>query len=118
MEPRQSPRLPDHGHRPRRASAIVKHRAPDAHAPDGASAGVRGGILKVALATEPTSLDNHTTTDTLVAMTMWHVYETLFTYDASFQAVPLLAHAHEVSRDGLTHRSRSGRRSASTTVRS
>jgi peptide/nickel transport system substrate-binding protein len=68
-----------------------------------ASRPVRGGILKVALATEPTSLDNHTTTDTLVAMTMWHVYETLFTYDAGFQSLPLLARSHEVSRDGLTH---------------
>ena len=29
--------------------------------------GARGGVLKVALATEPSSLDNHTTTDTLVA---------------------------------------------------
>ena len=84
--------------------ATFQHRPPDAQAQTpAASAGVRGGILKVALATEPTSLDNHTTTDTLVAMTMWHVYETLFTYDTNFQAVPLLAHTHEVSRDGLTH---------------
>jgi peptide/nickel transport system substrate-binding protein len=64
---------------------------------------VRGGVLKVALGTEPSSLDNHQTTDTLVALTMFHVHETLFTWDANFQPVPLLARSHGVSRDGLVH---------------
>src|SRR5262249_59777549 len=39
-----------------------------------ASRPVRGGVLKVALGTEPSSLDNHQTTDTLVALTMFHVH--------------------------------------------
>jgi peptide/nickel transport system substrate-binding protein len=68
-----------------------------------ASGPVRGGVLKVALSTEPSSLDNHQTTDTLVAFTMWHVHETLFTWDTNFQPVPLLARSHEASRDGLVH---------------
>jgi len=83
-------------------AALVEALSGRSATPQGATP-VRGGILKVALATDPSSLDNHTTTDTLVAMTMWHVYETLFTYDVGFRPVPLLARAHEVSKDGLTH---------------
>lgn len=64
---------------------------------------VRGGRLLVALIGEPPSLDIHQTTATIVALTTWHMYETLFTWDANFQVVPLLAESHEVSDDGLLH---------------
>lgn len=63
----------------------------------------RGGKLLVALIGEPPSLDIHQTTATIVALTTWHMYETLFTWDANFQVVPLLAESHEVSEDELTH---------------
>src|SRR5690606_12890132 len=64
---------------------------------------VRGGRLLVALIGEPPPLDIRQTTATIVAFTTWHMYETLFTWDANFQVVPLLAESHEVSDDGLRH---------------
>ena len=50
-----------------------------------------GGVLKVASIGEPPTLDIPMTTATLVYEIMWHVNESLFTYDKSFNPVPLLA---------------------------
>ncbi len=64
---------------------------------------VSGGRLVVGLTGEPPNLDVHLTTDAIVGLVMYHVYETLFTWDAEFATIPLLAAAHEISDDGLTH---------------
>jgi peptide/nickel transport system substrate-binding protein len=49
---------------------------------------------------EPPSLDLHWTTAVIVQQVMWHVYETLYTYDRSFQPVPMLARGHTVADGG------------------
>jgi peptide/nickel transport system substrate-binding protein len=64
-------------------------------------AGVRGGTLKVALTGDPPNLDLMQTTDAVVMLVTSHLYETLFTWDAEYLPVPLLAASHEVSDDGL-----------------
>lgn len=68
------------------------------------AAGRRGGSLKVALTGDPPNLDLHQTTDSIVLLVVSHMYETLFTWDADYRAVPLLAETHEVSHDALLHR--------------
>ncbi len=62
---------------------------------------VRGGTLKVALTGDPPNLDLMQTTDSIVMLVTSHIYETLFTWDADYRPVPLLAASHEVSEDGL-----------------
>lgn len=63
----------------------------------------RGGALRVALTGDPPNLDVHQTTDAIVGLVMYHVYETLFTWDADYRPVPQLAASHEVTDDGLLH---------------
>lgn len=80
----------------------------DADDEDDATAGVageptRGGALRVALIGEPPTLDIHQTTATIVSLVTWHIYEPLFTWDETFQILPMLAESHEVSADGLTN---------------
>jgi peptide/nickel transport system substrate-binding protein len=62
-----------------------------------------GGVLKVATVGEPPTLDLQATTTTLTSEIMWHVYESLFTYDRSWTPVPHLAEAHAVTDRGLRH---------------
>jgi peptide/nickel transport system substrate-binding protein len=66
----------------------------------------RGGTLKVALTGDPPNLDLMQTTDSIVVLITAHLYDTLFTWDASYRAVRLLAASHEVREDGLLHRVR------------
>lgn len=63
--------------------------------------GQRGGTLRVALTGEPPNLDMYQTTDAMVVLVASHMYETLFTWDASYRPVPLLVKSHEVSENGL-----------------
>lgn len=63
----------------------------------------RNGTLRVALTGDPPNLDIHQTTDAIVGLVMYHVAETLFTWDAEYRPVPQLAEVHEVSDDGLVH---------------
>jgi peptide/nickel transport system substrate-binding protein len=60
-----------------------------------------GGTLRVALTGEPPNLDIYQTTDSIVVLVASHMYETLFTWDAAYRPVPLLAASHVVSEDGL-----------------
>ena len=61
-----------------------------------------GGVLKVASIGEPPTLDITTSTATIVYEIMWHVNESLFTYDKSFNPIPLLAESHgRVTDKGL-----------------
>src|SRR2546421_2566618 len=59
-----------------------------------------GGVLKAAMIGEPPSLDLHWTTAVIVQQIMWHVYETLYTYDKDLHPVPLLAERHVVTDGG------------------
>ena len=62
-----------------------------------------GGVLKVASVGEPPTLDIPMSTATIVYEIMWHVHESLFTYDRTFSPTPLLAESHAVSDRGLRH---------------
>jgi peptide/nickel transport system substrate-binding protein len=64
----------------------------------------RGGTLRVALTGDLPNLDVHQTADSIVVLVGSHIYETLFTWDADYRAVPLLAATYEVSEDALVHR--------------
>jgi peptide/nickel transport system substrate-binding protein len=67
------------------------------------AAGVMGGVLKVATIGEAPHLDEHQTTAGVVAEVTYPMYETLFTYDATYQTIPQLVAEHTVSEDGLVH---------------
>ena len=62
-----------------------------------------GGVLKVAMIGEPPTLDLHTTTAVIVQQITWHVYEGLYTYDRSYNAIPLLVEGHTVGDKGRTY---------------
>jgi peptide/nickel transport system substrate-binding protein len=70
---------------------------------DDPSAGVTGGTLRVATIGEPPHLDEHQSTADIIALIGYCAYEGLFTYDATYQAIPELVATHTVSDDGLTH---------------
>src|SRR5262249_10679487 len=59
-----------------------------------------GGVLKVATIGEPPSLDLHSSYTLVTWFPMWHVYETLFTFDKDWSPIPLLAEGHKVSDGG------------------
>src|SRR6059058_5336911 len=62
-----------------------------------------GGVFRVAMIGEPPTLDLHTTTAVIVQQITWHIYETLFTYDRQYNAVPMLVDAHTVTDNGRTY---------------
>ena len=62
-----------------------------------------GGVVKVAMIGEPPSLDLHTTTAVITQQIMWHVFETLYTYDKQYNPIPLLVDTHAVSDNGRTY---------------
>jgi peptide/nickel transport system substrate-binding protein len=62
-----------------------------------------GGVLKVAMIGEPPTLDLHTTTAVITQQIMWHVFETLYTYDKQYNPIPMLAEGHTVSDNGRTY---------------
>src|SRR4051812_10044851 len=53
-----------------------------------------GGVFRAAMIGEPPTLDLHTTTAVIVQQITWHIYETLFTYDKQYNAVPMLVESH------------------------
>ena len=63
----------------------------------------KGGALKVALIGEPPTLDMHMTTAVITREVMINVVETVFTLDAKYQPVPLLAEGHEALDGGKRH---------------
>ncbi len=62
-----------------------------------------GGVLKAAMIGEPPTLDLHTTTAVIVQQITWHFYETLYTYDRQYNAVPMLVDTHTVADNGRTY---------------
>jgi peptide/nickel transport system substrate-binding protein len=59
-----------------------------------------GGVLKAAMIGEPPSLDLHWTTAVITQQITWHVYEGLYTYDRSFNPIPMLAEGHTITDGG------------------
>jgi len=59
-----------------------------------------GGVLKAAMIGEPPTLDLHWTTAVITQEIVFHVYEGLFTYDAKFAPVPMLAESSTMTPDG------------------
>src|SRR5262245_13699685 len=62
-----------------------------------------GGVLKVATLSEPPSLDSHANSTVATSIPMWHVFETLFTFDGDFNPIPLLAEGHALADGGRRH---------------
>ena len=62
-----------------------------------------GGVFKAAMIGEPPTLDLHTTTAVITQQIMWHVMETLYTYDRQYNAIPLLVERHAVTDSGRTY---------------
>lgn len=70
-----------------------------------AIAQAKDGVLTVATIGEPPTLDAMQTPTDIVLTIDQHIFETLYTYDAVWKSVPLLAAAMPtVSDDGLTYR--------------
>ncbi len=59
-----------------------------------------GGTLKVALASEPGTLDMQMTTGVAASIPARHIFETLFTFDENYTPQPLLVESWELSEDG------------------
>ena len=59
-----------------------------------------GGVLKVAMIGEPPTLDLHWTTAVITQEITFHVYESLFTYDAGYAPIPMLAESYTMAPDG------------------
>ena len=68
-----------------------------------AASGVRGGVLRVASISEPTTLDSHMNTTGITAELSHPIMETLFAYASGYEPKPFLAESHVISEDGLTH---------------
>jgi peptide/nickel transport system substrate-binding protein len=62
-----------------------------------------GGVFKAAMIGEPPTLDLHTTTAVIVQQITWHVYEGLYTYDKSYNPIPLLVESHTVGDKGRSY---------------
>jgi peptide/nickel transport system substrate-binding protein len=62
-----------------------------------------GGVLKIATIGEPPTLDPHATTATITKQIMWHVFETLFTWDPHYNPIPMLVDSSTISDSGLTY---------------
>jgi peptide/nickel transport system substrate-binding protein len=65
--------------------------------------GQYGGRLEVALSGDLLTMDMHAVSATALNLVGFNIYETLFTWDAEYANIPMLAESHEVSDDGLTH---------------
>src|SRR5213080_4313953 len=63
----------------------------------------RGGVLRVGNLGEPPALDAHWTTASITETLTNHLYEGLYSLDASNRPIPMLAEGHTVSRDGLVY---------------
>lgn len=63
---------------------------------------VSGGRMRIASTGQPAGLDGHLSGQRTVTMITWNMYEALYTFDADYETVPMLAEGHEVSEDGLT----------------
>jgi peptide/nickel transport system substrate-binding protein len=65
--------------------------------------GIPGGRLRVATTGQPAGYDIQWVDNRTVTLISWQFYEALFTFDAEYNTVPMLAEGIETSEDGLTH---------------
>lgn len=63
----------------------------------------RGGRMVIASTGQPAGLDMHLFNNRTVTLIAWNMYEALFTFDADYATVPMLAEGIETSEDGLTN---------------
>jgi peptide/nickel transport system substrate-binding protein len=64
----------------------------------------KGGVINVATIGEPPTLDPMTSTADLVGIVTQHIFETLYTFDKSWNVTPLLAESlPQISADGKTY---------------
>ena len=64
----------------------------------------KGGVLKIGNLGEPPSLDPHWGTQTITEVLTNHIYEGLYSLDAGYRPIPMLAESlPQVSADGLTY---------------
>jgi peptide/nickel transport system substrate-binding protein len=89
-------------------SAASQSTRPASAAPSAASSAAggtpkRGGILKVGLQADPTSLDPHKQSLTALFHITEHIYNTLIQVDAGFAPKPELAEKWDISPDGKTY---------------
>jgi len=66
--------------------------------------GIYGGRLRVATTGQPAGLDGHLVGQRTITLIGWNMFEALFTFDADYATVPMLAEGIEASADGLTNR--------------
>jgi peptide/nickel transport system substrate-binding protein len=69
-----------------------------------AAEGIYGGQLRVATTGQPATLDGHFLAQRTVGLIDWNMFEALFTFDAEYNTVPMLAEGIEVSDDGLVNK--------------
>jgi peptide/nickel transport system substrate-binding protein len=62
-----------------------------------------GGRMRIASTGQPAGLDMHLQNNRTVTLIAWNMYEALFTFDAEYATVPMLAEGIETSEDGLTN---------------
>jgi peptide/nickel transport system substrate-binding protein len=73
-------------------------------APSWAIGQEKGGVIDVATIGEPPTLDPMASTADLVGIVTQHIFETLFTFDAEWKVIPLLAETMpSISDDGKTY---------------
>jgi len=90
-------------------TARCAFRSPDPgeHPADGATTAGRlgrGGVIDVATIGEPPTLDAMASTVDLVGVISQHIFETLYTFDAAWRIVPLLAaRLPDITPDGLSY---------------
>src|SRR5699024_7887117 len=64
---------------------------------------VEGGTFKVAIGSEPDSLDWMYISATATRDIAWHIFENLFALDKDFKARPMIAEGYEISNDETTY---------------
>ena len=69
-----------------------------------AAEGIYGGRLRVATTGQPAGLDGHLVGQRTITLIGWNMFEALFTFDADYATVPMLAEGIETSQDGLTNK--------------
>jgi peptide/nickel transport system substrate-binding protein len=61
---------------------------------------VKGGVFRYAAIDEAPTLDQHVVTSDLATTIAQHIFEGLYTFDANYTPVPMLAESTDVQEDG------------------
>ena len=71
--------------------------APSRRRQEATDEGIRGGRLRVATTGQPAGLDMHFVNQRTITLIGWNMFEALFTFDAEYATVPMLAQAIETA---------------------